>query len=111
MSDGEQASEATGRSETKTRIGTVVSDKMDKPVVVSVERQYPHPLYGKRVSRHSKFYAHDEENECRTGDVVLIEETRPISKKKRWRFVELIERPAAEQVEATVAPSEETDEG
>ncbi|MFB6241149.1 MAG: 30S ribosomal protein S17 [Gemmatimonadota bacterium] len=108
MSEGAQGNE-TDR-DAKTRIGTVVSDKMDKTVVVSVERQYPHPLYEKRVSRHSKFYAHDEENECRTGDVVLIEETRPLSKKKRWRFRELIERPAAEQVEGTVTTAEEMDE-
>lgn len=78
---------------TKTRQGTVVSDRMDKTVVVSVERQLPHPLYGKRITRRSRFYAHDESNEYRTGDVVVIEETRPLSKQKRWRVIRLVERP------------------
>lgn len=77
----------------KTRVGTVVSDKMDKTVVVSVERQFAHPLYTKQITRHSKFHAHDEEDRFREGDVVRIEETRPISKLKRWRVVELVERP------------------
>lgn len=81
------------KSRRKARIGTVVSDRMDKTVVVSVERQFAHPLYTKQMTRHSKFHAHDEENEYREGDVVRIEETRPLSKKKRWRVVELVERP------------------
>ncbi len=80
-------------SRTKARQGTVVSDQMDKTVVVSVERQLPHPLYGKRITRRSRFYAHDEANEYRTGDVVVIEETRPLSKQKRWRVTRLVERP------------------
>lgn len=79
---------------TKTRVGTVVSDRMDKTVVVSVERQFAHPLYTKQITRHSKFHAHDEENEYREGDIVRIVETRPSSRKKRWRVVELIDRPA-----------------
>jgi len=83
--------ESTGRR--KTRTGTVVSDRMDKTVVVSVERLLAHPLYGKQVSRRKKYHAHDEENEYRVGDVVRIEETRPLSKRKRWRVLELIERP------------------
>lgn len=92
-------SEETGESEQqegtvrKVRIGTVVSDKMDKTVVVSVERQFAHPLYTKQMTRHSKFHAHDEEDEYREGDVVRIEETRPLSKRKRWRVVELLDRP------------------
>ncbi len=77
----------------KVRQGTVVSDRMDKTVVVSVERTLAHPLYGKRVSRRKRYYAHDQENEYRVGDVVRIEETRPLSKLKRWRVLELVERP------------------
>ncbi len=85
--------EGSGRQHgRKVRVGVVVSDKADKTVTVRVERQYAHPLYGKQVARSKKFHAHDEENECRTGDVVRIVETRPISKTKRWRVAELIER-------------------
>jgi small subunit ribosomal protein S17 len=89
MSD--EAAVRTGR--TKTRRGTVVGDAMDKTVVVLVERQLAHPLYGKRITRRSRFYAHDETNEYRVGDVVTIEETRPLSKQKRWRVIRLVERP------------------
>ena len=90
----EAPEEPTGRGTRKTRTGTVVSDKADKTVTVSVERQFAHPLYGKQVARTKKYAAHDENNEYRAGDVVRIEETRPLSKTKRWRVVELIERPA-----------------
>jgi small subunit ribosomal protein S17 len=76
----------------KVRQGRVVSDAMDKTVVVSVERQFAHPLYRKRVTRRKKYQAHDEQNEFRTGDLVVIEETRPLSRHKRWRVVRLIER-------------------
>ena len=76
----------------KTRVGKVVSDKMDKTVVVAVERQIPHPIYKKRFKKTSKFKAHDENNECREGDTVKIEETRPLSKEKNWRVVEIINR-------------------
>jgi small subunit ribosomal protein S17 len=76
----------------KIRTGTVVSDKMDKTVVVAVERRYPHPLYGKQVTRTKKYHAHDENNEYHPGDVVRIVETRPLSRLKRWRVVEAIER-------------------
>jgi small subunit ribosomal protein S17 len=69
---------------------------MDKTVVVSVQRQFAHPLYGKRVKRQKKYQAHDELNEYRSGDVVVIEETRPLSKRKRWRVVRLVERPEQE---------------
>lgn len=82
----------TERNERKTRIGKVVSDKMDKTVVVAVERLEQHPLYNKAVKKTSKFKAHDENNECREGDIVKIMETRPLSKEKRWRVVEIIER-------------------
>ncbi|NPV30129.1 MAG: 30S ribosomal protein S17 [Firmicutes bacterium] len=80
------------RPQRKTRIGKVVSDKMDKTVVVAVETLVRHPLYGKTVKRTKKFKAHDEENACRIGDQVKIMETRPLSKEKRWRVVEILER-------------------
>ena len=80
----------------KVRQGRVVSDAMDKTVVVSVERQFAHPLYRKRVTRRKKYHAHDEKNEFRSGDLVVIEETRPLSKRKRWRVVRLVERPEQE---------------
>lgn len=78
------------RSRRKTRIGSVVRDRMDKTIVVSVERRFAHPLYGKQVTRHKRYYVHDEANEAHVGDVVRIEETRPLSKQKRWRLVEVI---------------------
>lgn len=80
------------RNSRKVRVGTVVSDKMDKTVVVAVERRVLHPLYGKPVVRTKKYHAHDEENMAREGDVVRIMETRPLSKTKRWRVLEVIER-------------------
>lgn len=76
----------------KTRIGVVVSDKMDKTVVVAVETLVQHPLYKKTIKRTTKFKAHDENNECKVGDKVLIMETRPLSKEKRWRVVKILER-------------------
>ena len=76
----------------KERIGVVTSNKMDKSIVVSVVRKEKHPLYGKFVMKTSKFTAHDEENDCKNGDTVKIMETRPISKNKCWRVVEIIER-------------------
>ena len=76
----------------KTRVGTVVSDKMDKTIVVAIKTKVRHPLYGKMVNRTRKFKAHDEENQCGIGDTVRIIETRPISKDKRWRLVEIIEK-------------------
>ena len=88
----EQNEERTERNARKTRVGTVVSDKMNKTVVVAVERRYAHPLYGKQVTRTKKYHAHDENDEFHTGDVVRIMETRPLSKLKRWRVVEAIER-------------------
>jgi small subunit ribosomal protein S17 len=80
------------RGRRKVRTGVVVSDRMDKTVVVKVERTFPHPLYGKTVRRSSKVYAHDEANEARVGDTVRVMETRPLSKLKRWRVVEIVER-------------------
>ncbi|MCR5610262.1 MAG: 30S ribosomal protein S17 [Clostridiales bacterium] len=76
----------------KTRTGIVVSDKMDKTVVVAVRTKVRHPLYGKMVNKTTKFKAHDEKNECGEGDIVRIMETRPLSKDKRWRVVEIIEK-------------------
>lgn len=80
------------RNSRKIRMGTVVSDKMDKTVVVEVARQFPHRLYGKIIKRTKKFKAHDEENSCGVGDIVRIMETRPFSKDKRWRVVTILEK-------------------
>jgi small subunit ribosomal protein S17 len=77
----------------KVRQGVVTSDKADKTVTVLVERTLAHPLYGKRMIRTKKYQAHDEDNQYQVGDVVRIMETRPLSKTKRWRVVELLERP------------------
>jgi small subunit ribosomal protein S17 len=76
----------------KLRVGVVSSNKMDKSIVVKVERKVKHPLYGKFVKKSTKFHAHDEKNECSIGDTVRIMETRPISKTKRWRLVEIVEK-------------------
>ena len=76
----------------KTRVGKVVSDKMDKTIVVAVEDRVAHPLYKKTVKRTYKLKAHDENNECGVGDTVRVMETRPLSKDKRWRLVEIIEK-------------------
>ena len=84
--------ETTQRGTRKTRVGRVVSDKMQKTVVVAIERRVAHPVYGKMVTRTRKVKAHDEENSAKTGDLVRIAETRPLSKDKRWRLVEIVER-------------------
>ncbi len=76
----------------KERIGLVVSNKMEKSIVITVNRKMKHPIYGKFVNKTSKFVAHDEENSCNIGDLVKIMETRPLSKNKAWRLVEVIER-------------------
>ena len=81
------------RRRRKVRTGWVVSDAMDKTVIVTVERQFPHPLYGKSMKRTKRYRAHDENNEYQVGDKVKITETRPLSKTKRWRVIELITRP------------------
>ena len=81
------------RNNRKTRVGVVVSDKADKTVTVMVERRFAHPLYGKQVAKTKNYHAHDENNEFQMGDKVRIVETRPLSKLKRWRVAELIERP------------------
>ena len=76
----------------KTRIGVVSSNKMEKTITVAVERKVKHPIYGKFVKKTTKFHAHDEKNECTVGDVVRIMESRPLSKTKRWRLVEIVEK-------------------
>ena len=80
------------RAKRKTRIGKVVSDKADKSIVVVVETMVNHPLYQKRVKKSKRFMAHDENNDCGLGDMVKIMETRPLSKTKRWRLVEIVEK-------------------
>ena len=86
------ATESVQRNQRKTREGLVVSDKMDKTIVVAVEDRVKHALYGKVLRRTSKLKAHDETNQCGTGDRVLIMETRPLSATKRWRVVEVLEK-------------------
>ena len=87
-----EAQEARERGRRKVRTGVVVSDKMDKTVVVRIDRSFLHPLYGKTVRRSKKLAAHDEANEAHVGDRVRVVETRPLSKSKRWRLVEIVER-------------------
>ena len=96
-----EVQETTAQADTKVerdqkpramKVGRVVSDKMDKTVVVAVNYVRRHPLYHKRITRTSKFYAHDENNECKAGDLVRIEETRPMSRQKRWVVREIVER-------------------
>ena len=88
----EQTPSAGQRPFRKTRVGVVMSDKMDKTIVVAIQDRVRHPLYKKIVKRTYKLKAHDEKNECRTGDKVRVMETRPISREKRWRLVEIIEK-------------------
>lgn len=76
----------------KTRTGVVSSNKMDKTITVAVERRVKHPIYGKFVKKTTRFHAHDEKNECTVGDIVKIMESRPLSKTKRWRLVEIVEK-------------------
>ncbi len=84
------------RGNRKERVGEVVSNKMSKTIVVKVERRFPHPQYKKIITAYTKFYAHDEKNEAKIGDRVRIEETRPLSKTKCWRLVEVVERNSVE---------------
>jgi small subunit ribosomal protein S17 len=76
----------------RTLQGRVISDKMDKSITVQVERRVKHPIYGKYIRRSTKVHAHDENNECRMGDTVLVEQCRPLSKTKKWRLVKVVER-------------------
>ncbi len=91
MTSNEPAA-GTARSVRKVRLGVVVSDKMQKTVVVRIDRRFAHPRYGKMVTRSTKVKAHDEANDAKTGDTVRIMETRPLSKDKRWRVVEIVDR-------------------
>jgi small subunit ribosomal protein S17 len=84
--------QTAARGARKSRTGLVVSDKMQKTVVVAIERRVPHPVYGKMVTRTTRLKAHDEENSAKVGDTVRIVETRPLSKDKRWRVVEILDR-------------------
>ncbi len=87
-----QLDTAEDRGHRKERLGKVISNKMDKTIVVSVERRFAHPKFKKVVKAFSKFYAHDEKREAQVGDVVLIRETRPLSKLKRWRLTQVLEK-------------------
>ena len=89
--EGAAASDAD-RNERKTRIGLVTSNKMDKTIAVEIQRRLQHPIYGKYVKKSKKLIAHDETNQCQIGDLVKIMETRPLSRRKRWRLVEVIEK-------------------
>ena len=82
----------TIRNTRRERIGVVVSNSMEKSIVITVNQKVKHPIYGKFVNKTSRFMAHDEENSCNVGDTVKISETRPLSKNKRWRLIEIIER-------------------
>jgi small subunit ribosomal protein S17 len=88
----ENTTGAEGRNLRKIRTGVVTSNKMTKTITVAVERRVKHPIYGKFVKKTTKFHAHDEKNECTIGDVVKIMESRPLSKTKRWRLVEVVEK-------------------
>ena|SRR5579872_5533198 len=85
---------APGRPNRKERVGEVIANKMTKTIIVRVERRFPHPKFKKVITGYKKFYAHDEKSEAKVGDRVRIEETRPLSKTKRWRLVEIVERGA-----------------
>jgi small subunit ribosomal protein S17 len=96
----EETKKSESRGNRKQRVGEVVSNKMTKTIVVRVERRFPHPKFKKIVTSYKKFYAHDEKAEAKTGDTVLIEECRPLSKLKRWTLIEVVERGVAETVTA-----------
>jgi ribosomal protein uS17 len=91
-SEADESADTSGRNERKTRDGIVVSNKMDKTIAVSIERRLQHPIYGKFVKKTKKLIAHDESNECQIGDVVRIMECRPLSRRKRWRLVSVLEK-------------------
>ncbi len=92
MADTANSTSAPERGKRKVRVGRVVSDKMTKTIVVAIDRLIKHPTYGRYVRQTRKFKVHDENNECRVGDTIRFMETRPLSKEKRWRFVEFVER-------------------
>jgi small subunit ribosomal protein S17 len=92
MQEAKTMAENTVRKERKQRIGRVVSDRMNKSITVAVDRQIKHPIYGKFITKTTKYMTHDENNDANIGDTVRIMETRPLSKNKRWRLIEIIER-------------------
>ena len=92
MSDQEQTAAAAAATNVRTATGLVVSNKMEKTIAVAIERKVKHPMYGKYIKRTTKVLAHDEQNDCNEGDTVSISECRPLSKNKRWRIVEILER-------------------
>jgi len=92
ISAPDQAAPAAARSHRKERVGEVIASKMAKTIIVRVERRFPHPKFKKVITGYKKFYAHDEKSEAKVGDRVRIQETRPISKTKRWRLMEIVER-------------------
>lgn len=92
MAESKKTEQAEARNQRRTRIGKVVSDKMMKSITVSVDRQVKHPIYGKFITKTTKYMAHDEANEAKIGDTVLIMSTRPLSKNKSWRLVEILEK-------------------
>ena len=94
MSDTPEQTNTTKRGHRKERVGEVLSSKMDKTIIVRVARRFPHPRFKKVITRFVKFYAHDEKSDAQVGDTVRIQETRPLSKTKRWRLVEVIRRNA-----------------
>jgi small subunit ribosomal protein S17 len=96
----EEIKNLTPRDNRKERVGEVVSNKMTKTIVVRVERRFPHPRFKKIVTAYKKFYAHDEKAEAKVGDTVRIQETRPLSKLKRWQLIEVVERNAEDVVSA-----------
>src|SRR5713226_1544223 len=104
----QQQNAAKSQSRRNSKVGNVVSTKMAKTIVVEVTRQRAHPMYRRVISRSKKFYAHDEQNTARLGDVVRIEETRPLSKLKRWRLTEVIRRAALVPGQADVVEGTET---
>jgi small subunit ribosomal protein S17 len=98
MAEATKTNESSGNR--KVRVGEVVSNKMTKTIVVRVERRFPHPKFKKIITSYKKFYAHDDKAEAKVGDTVRIEESRPLSKLKRWRLIEVVERNAIETVAA-----------
>lgn len=92
MTESVKTGAAAPRNRRKVRLGRVVSDRMDKTAVVTIERLVKHPVYGRYVRRREKFKVHDEQNQCHTGDLIRFMETRRVSKDKRWRLVEIVER-------------------
>jgi len=103
MPDTAKTETESPRGHRKERVGKVLANKMAKTIVVQVERRFPHPKYKKVITSYAKFYAHDEKGDAKVGDVVLIQETRPLSKLKRWRLKEVVERTKEDQSQTASA--------